>query len=79
MAWLFSDGKQKKYDRGVLIIHRIHRWMPPPGSLGHLEPVTLSAPQCQTLLEAVLSSFSDEQNYFLRDSEAKVFFSFSLE
>ena len=33
----------------------------------------------QALSEAVLSSFSDEQNYLLRDAEAEVLFSFSLE
>ncbi|XP_043751775.1 PAX-interacting protein 1-like [Cervus elaphus] len=53
--------------------------MPAPGSLGHLEPVTCGAPQRQALSEAVLSSFSDKQNYLLRDGEAEVLFSFSWE
>lgn len=53
--------------------------MPAHGSLGHLEPVTCDASQCHPLSEAVLSSFSDEQNYLLQDAEAEVLFSFSLE
>ena len=54
-----------KYNWGDSIIHRIRRLMPTPGSLGHLEPVTLGAPQQETVSEAVLSSFSYEQNYLL--------------
>ena len=71
LAWLFSGGKELKYSRRDLLIHR---FLP-----GCLEPVARGAPQRQALSEAVLSSFSDEQNYLLRDAEAEVLFSFSLE
>lgn len=71
MAWLFSGGKELKYGRGDLLIHR---FLP-----GRLEPVAHAVPQLQALSEAMVSSFSDEQNYLLRDAEAEVLFSFSLE
>lgn len=71
LAWLFSGGKSLKYSWGDFLADRFL-----PGRLG---PVTRGAPQRQALSDPVLSSSADEQNYLLRDAEAEVLFSFSLE